>query len=998
MYLSLLGSPKIQFQGQPKKLYAKAFALLAYLALEGRTERRHLAGLFWGDSSDPLNNLSVMRAHIVLELGEEALISELETLELGTTIRVDVLDWQTETDLEKRFALYKGEFLSGVRFREWKRGLGLEFEEWLEQKRQLFITEQSELAFDLARLTIKNGQFEAALPLLELAAGDETEPREEALRLLLLVQGVRGETDKAVGFYTRFSKSLHAALGVEPTSQTKKVFELVRSGSKTTCENTLRQEMGLVQPRALVVVSQVPFVGRQDNLKQSLNFLRLEDSGNAKMLILQGEPGAGKSRLMQEILKHSQATRVLHSKATPETPIAEILAVFVRQALALEPNKLEKLSAPSRKAIESLLLEQSNQAVNTNEHFDLHKALCEVLLVSHQPTILALDDLQWADSTTILQLGQLLQHSTPHPLHLIATLRHTENSQANWQSLLEICLAEIIRLEPLSQTDLALLITHQKNTTWDSQTLRHMSGGNPLYALELLRSQNSNASQVSNLIRLRLQRLDSLEKQTLEGLAVLGGKHDLYTLQLVTARSPQELIESTEQLGYKGLLGDDQHGMHLNHDLTRAVLLEDMGMARKAMLHLRAARALKMPSVAAQHYWDARHVWTPRDRIQAHRAFQGLADRYSLHGDLDNAAIWFEHQIETSQDDKERLQVILKQADWYAKMSKHNEAFNRLEQADLLLGSIEDAVLHAYDAAIRAKLYIREKNNYTQAEHYAQTAIVRIRGLRNKSAESIRADAVTIVGLVKQNQGDLEQAQLLYTESLDIWQRLGNQSNIAVLLNCIAVVCAMRRNFDQAKSVWLQALEIQDKLLDGLSVAGVHNNLSTLEWQCGRYTQALEHIKKAESYYVQTNSVRLADCFENRGAILFLQGNFNESLQSYQQAIAVREQHQQNIKAELRLNLAEALYKTNKVEQAKAQMNLVWDDLGQNQRENTPVGLYAKYVQGEIFLLENNLNAAQKQLLEARVTAEKFGDVTLEKTILERLDFIQQALGVNLEF
>ena len=94
--LEVLGKPVVRHEQREAKLYAKAVALLAYLALEGRTSRRKIAEMLWAGAPDPLNNLSVTRGHILGELGEGALMSDLETIALGADVWCDALEWQKE--------------------------------------------------------------------------------------------------------------------------------------------------------------------------------------------------------------------------------------------------------------------------------------------------------------------------------------------------------------------------------------------------------------------------------------------------------------------------------------------------------------------------------------------------------------------------------------------------------------------------------------------------------------------------------------------------------------------------------------------------------------------------------------------------------------------------------------------------------------------------------------------------------------------------------------
>jgi tetratricopeptide (TPR) repeat protein len=698
---------------------------------------------------------------------------------------------------------------------------------------------------------------------------------------------------------------------------------------------------------------------------------------------------------MQEILK-SQNMRVFHSKAMPNAPVAAMLADYARQAFESDPSHFEGLSDTAKNTYRTILLEQkTNVQYKSNDSFDLYRTLLEILLSKTQPTILALDDLQWADALTVSLLGQLLAHKATQSLYLIATLRNTEPSHCNWQTLFGCCDAKVISLEPLSEDDLGHLINSLNNDSWDSQTLRKISGGNPLYALELLRNQNTQHSvvQVSNLIRLRLQNLNGVERQTLEGLAVLGGKHDLHTISLVTARSPQELIESTDNLGRSGLLGNDQHGLYLNHDLTRAVLLEDMGAARKSMLLLRAARATKMPSIAAQHYWDARHVWSPKDRRNAHNTFQALANRYGRHGDLEQAILWFDRQSETSQTDTERLEALLKKAEWYAKQNRHNNALEALDGAKILLYNVDDIYVHATADLIRARVLIRDQQHPKQATQYLETAMQRLFGTRTARAEMLRADAYMLLGWCHQYLGSLEQSRQCYAQALEKFEYQSDQFKVAEILGSVAAVEVQAGQYEVAENKWKTALLMYEQMNHQSMLVTTLNNLCSLLWQQNKLNKALELAERAEqiaSEYQYTNSLGLV--LQNKGAIYFLQNEHLRALDAYQCAIQIWESAGLAPSLEMRFNVAEVLFYLGRHEEALLSLELFWTQAEQTSRLESRICLSAHCLSCEILLGVQQFSIAQQHLNNAkRIVTMKNLDVYRPK-IESLLTALHQAM------
>ncbi len=236
--LEVLGKPIVRNQNCEAKLYAKAVALLAYLALEGRTSRRKIAEMLWAGAPDPLNNLSVTRGHIIGELGEGALVSDLETIALGANVWCDVIEWQKDPS-QKSWGLYRGEFLQDLRLREWKRGLGEEFEEWVEEKRLQCAAGYLNRATQYANTALDQKDYQEAGRWLGYATSQIDDPREDATQLLILVYGVLGNTDLAVQCYNTLCSSLGNVLSAEPTATTKEAIGLAKNKASDKCERLL---------------------------------------------------------------------------------------------------------------------------------------------------------------------------------------------------------------------------------------------------------------------------------------------------------------------------------------------------------------------------------------------------------------------------------------------------------------------------------------------------------------------------------------------------------------------------------------------------------------------------------------------------------------------------------------------------------------------------------------------------------------------------------------
>lgn len=143
----------------------KALLLLAYLALEGPKERRHLAELFWLGATDPLNRLAVTLSRLRHEVPGSVGTEEARVSAKLQTDAQKLLTAFEERNYERVVELCAGQFLEGVSLT----GCSTEFEEWVYGTRDV-LAEQAKVAqLALAEVDASRGRFQEAAKRAELA-------------------------------------------------------------------------------------------------------------------------------------------------------------------------------------------------------------------------------------------------------------------------------------------------------------------------------------------------------------------------------------------------------------------------------------------------------------------------------------------------------------------------------------------------------------------------------------------------------------------------------------------------------------------------------------------------------------------------------------------------------------------------------------------------------------------------------------------------------------
>jgi DNA-binding SARP family transcriptional activator/predicted ATPase len=324
--LSLMGSFQVTLDGQPVTDFKsnKVRALLAYLAMEAdRPHRRELlAGLLWPDwpDRDALSNLRYALSDLRRAIGDRTakppfLLITRDSLQfnaasdycLDVAAFTDLTTLEDPSGLEKAVALYKGCFLEGFSL-----GDSAAFEEWALFTRERLALQMSSALHHLAATYEQRGEYEKAQSCarrqVELEPWDET-AHQQLMRALAL----NGQRSAALAQYQTCRRLLAEELGVEPASETTKLYEQIRDGELKALEPFAARPPALTAqlPSFLdegepVEVERPVFVARKRELALLDRFLDLALAGQGRVAFVIGYAGSGKTALVQEFARRAQ--------------------------------------------------------------------------------------------------------------------------------------------------------------------------------------------------------------------------------------------------------------------------------------------------------------------------------------------------------------------------------------------------------------------------------------------------------------------------------------------------------------------------------------------------------------------------------------------------------------------------------------------------------------------------------------------------------------------
>ena len=366
-------------------------------------------------------------------------------------------------------------------------------------------------------------------------------------------------------------------------------------------------------------ISSPELIGRQRELAELESHHSAARAGEPAVVLLGGEAGVGKTRLLEALLERSRAagTRTLVGRsldlgggALPFAPVADALRQLVGD---LERTEVARLLGPNRAELARIVPELGNRRVASAEgdrsearmrlFVALHAAL--EALARERPLLLAFEDIHWADASTLDLIGFLTRHVRDEPVLLVATFRSDELHRRH---PLPPVLAELGRLPATARIDLTPLadddvarqvasILGQRPQPELVDELVRRTGGNAFFVEELLAARiDAGDRALSPLLRdvvgARLGQLPEATRQLLGVVAVAGPAAGHELLETVTGLRGQTLADVLRPAVEQHVLVADGQAHRFRHALVQEMVEDDLLPGERVSLHRTVAETL----------------------------------------------------------------------------------------------------------------------------------------------------------------------------------------------------------------------------------------------------------------------------------------------------------------------------------------------------------------------------------------------------------------------
>jgi tetratricopeptide (TPR) repeat protein len=514
------------------------------------------------------------------------------------------------------------------------------------------------------------------------------------------------------------------------------------------------------------------------------------------------------------------------------------------------------------------------------------------------------DDVQWADEAAVDVLAHLVRRFEIQPVLLLLSWR-TEDVAGDdrIRRLLAHARAQRltteIELSRLGPADVAEMVRAQTAYAPQRQDLEERlfaeSEGIPLFVTEYVAALAERSPEeetwplpggVRDLLKQRLAAVGETGGQVLTAGAALGRSFDFETVRVVSGRTDDEVVEALDELIGKKLIfevgakGDSPEPAYdFSHEKLRTVAYEDAGMARRRLLHRRAAGALQRghagdPGRAAV---VARHLHLGGLDEEA-AEFYRRAGYYaqSLHAHVE-ALSHFGAALALSHSDAATLHES--SGDVHTLLGNYADALANYEAAAALSEVPSPSIEHKIGAVhLRRGEYGLAERHFEEslAGHGTGAAASRVladwsmaahgagdtqrsRELADRALiyaeESADSSALcrahNVVGLLATRRGEQGAGTSHLEESLRLATLLEDSGARVAALNNLALTHRAAGEYDAAIKLTVEGLELCAALGDRHREAALHNNLADLLRASGRSDEAMEHLKRAVAIFAE---------------------------------------------------------------------------------------------------------------------------------------------------
>lgn len=692
-----------------------------------------------------------------------------------------------------------------------------------------------------------------------------------------------------------------------------------------------------------------PFIKREEQLETLQNCWQSAQDGNGHLVFVTGEPGVGKSTLVQQVVMQSEPPVLLIGRCreaeskTAYYLFSEVLRIYFT---TVPPEFYDKEARSLLSNFVQLVPEIRHMLPDASPLLPLEPAEEQLRLMSsltqfmkkatqERPWFLILENLQWADSSSLELLRYLSHHLPTMRLLIVGIYRDIELELGHplFEMIRELgshpafTMLSLGRLDRVGVEHILTFIWQQSVPQALVEKVYQQTEGNPFYVEEVANGLMDDGlvvwqdgrwhfpmldelrlpSSVHEAVWRRISRLNPVTQNLLGEAAVLGQTFRFEDLQAISGLSEWELLEHLDVALERQLVQEVPGEMRLRfrHAEIQQVLYADLGMLRRRLLHRTVAewyeeaylqeqkgqsdenaRARTAPySLLAYHY---QHAEDPeRERHYAWLAGKQAAAQFANA----EAITYFSRVLTLTPDDELLDQYQLRQAREriYDTQGVREAQAEDLATLAVLVERLDDgspaAGQRQAEVSLRQANYAEVTGDYAAAIKAARSAIE----LAQTCADS-RLEAVGYLkyGAALTHLGEYDEARPQFEQALALAEAAELPQIKARSIRNLGIVTWQQGDYMAAKAYDQQALALYQAIGDLHGEGKALGNLGVSLIEMGDYGQAVEYYHRALKIYRQIGDRHGESIIlNNLGLMADRQGDYATAASYLEQALTI---------------------------------------------------------------------------------------------------------------
>ncbi len=588
----------------------KPLALLSYLIVQGKAPREEVLGLLWGDVPEAKARNAFRQAlhRLRSALGENAIPHDPNVLVLAPEIAAttDVARFErclATGNYDQATEEYTGDFLGGLDVGE------SAFHEWRDSTSKRYKAKYRDALRAVIQNHIDSSDVSGALRRTEALAANDAGDAEAATLYASTLLGA-GRRAEALQVMESFEQRYQLDFGTTAPAAVREFVSRLRRARE--------EPRGIGPPR-----QQIRFVGREPEMSILLTRIRALERGAGSLVIVAGEVGAGKTRLIEEFtVRTRDVGHCLLLQGRERSPDAAIPYASMAEALR------GVLDAPGLPGTgQHLLAEAARIVPQLRDQFSLppitdisddagrlrfYEGIAALLdsVAYEQPVCLTLDDFHNCSAATFSLVAYLVERLRSAPILFAIAGQSTPRFSALSETLLEsvsrsgstdtggnAARIEIGALDEASAKDLIDQLADSNES--DRHEIMETSGAIPFRIIEACERLRAGDKAERSLVRIRdvlwarLQRTSQAEQRLFVTVALFDRPISIRLLAAASHLPEKSALDAALSLEGEGLFLQRADGVAPAHDFSGEIALEGAGPAGRALLAGWAAEALE---------------------------------------------------------------------------------------------------------------------------------------------------------------------------------------------------------------------------------------------------------------------------------------------------------------------------------------------------------------------------------------------------------------------